>query len=71
MVSLYLVLTFIQKNNNLQPHVSQRGFRAVDKFNLYVFDIRYQKHFPKWQNGKSEFKRSTTAGECVAAGTKR
>ena len=44
--------------------ISKRG----DQFNLYVFDIRYQKHFSSARNKKLAFKFSTDAAHVIPAG---
>ena len=51
----------LTKDDILQPYISDRDFRSSNKnndigYNLYVFDIRYQKDFENSQTIKLEFK---------------
>ena len=59
----------LTKDDILQPYVSEDDFRSSDEgnnigYNIYAFDIRYQKNFENAQPVKVEFKTS----ENVAAG---
>ena len=49
------------KDNNLQPYISEHDFRSSNGvndigYNIYAFDIRYQKNFESSQPIKIEFK---------------
>ena len=51
----------LTKNNLLQPHISDDDFRSSNDgnnigYNIYAFDIRYQKNFESSQPIKVEFK---------------
>ena len=51
----------LRKNDILQPYISDHDFRSSNNnndfgYNLYVFDIRYQKNFENSQPIKVEFK---------------
>ena len=51
----------LTKDNLLQPYISDAGFRSSNNgdnigYNIYVFDIRYQKAFESSQPIKVEFK---------------
>ena len=56
----------LTKDDMLQPYMSDNGFRSVNDgnnigYNLYVFDIRYQKNFESAQPIKVEFSFSEDA----------
>ena len=49
------------KDDNLEPYISEHDFRSSNNgdnigYNLYVFDIKYQKNFESAQPKKVEFK---------------
>ena len=51
----------LTKDNLLQPYISDADFRSSNNdnnigYNIYVFDIRYQKNFESSQPIKVEFK---------------
>ena len=51
----------LTKDNILQPYISEQDFRSFNDgnnigYNIYVFDIRYQKNFESSQPIKVEFK---------------
>ena len=55
------VFRALTKDDILQPYISHRDFRSSNNnndigYNLYVFDIRYQKNFENSQPIKVEFK---------------
>ena len=56
------VFKVLTKDNTLQPYISDPNFRLsnvrVDDvgYNLYVFDMTYQKNFTKSQSIKVQFK---------------
>ena len=48
------------KDHNLEPYISENDFRTSNDgnnigYNLYVFDLRYQKKFESTQPIKVEF----------------
>ena len=46
----------LTKDNILQPYISEHDFRSSNGYNIYAFDIRYQKNFESSQPIKVEFK---------------
>ena len=51
----------LSKDDVLKPYISDNDFRSTNDgknigYNLYVFDIRYQKNFESYQPRKVEFK---------------